>query len=78
MPLILSLSRDGVRFDQHFILGDTHYPQRRPGRWKGGDYGYPHTFLHEGQFYVIVSRQKEAVEVMRFPLADLPPASSPQ
>ena len=31
-PLVLSLSRDGVRFDQHFILGDTHYERRRPGR----------------------------------------------
>lgn len=70
-PLVLSLSRDGVSFDQHFILGDTHYEQRREGRWKGGEYGYPHSIIHDGYLYVIVSRQKEAIEVLRVALADL-------
>jgi hypothetical protein len=70
-PLVLSLARDGINFKQHFILGDTHYTQRQPGRWKGGEYGYPHTLIHEGYFYVIVSRQKEGVEVMRVALKDL-------
>lgn len=70
-PLVLSLSRDGVRFDHHFILGDTHYEQRQKGRWKGGEYGYPHSIVHEGRLYVIVSRQKEAVEVLRVALTEL-------
>jgi len=70
-PLVLSLSEDGVRFDRHFILGDDHYEMRREGLHKGGDYGYPHTMLHEGRLYVIVSRRKEAVEVLRTPLAAL-------
>jgi hypothetical protein len=70
-PLALSLSRDGVRFDRHFILGDTHYEMRRQGRWKGGEYGYPHSIIHDGRLYVIVSRQKEAVEVLRVALSDL-------
>lgn len=68
-PLVLSLSRDGVTFDKHFILGETHYQQRKPGAAKGGEYGYPHTLIHDGYLYVIVSRQKEAVEVLRVALS---------
>lgn len=70
-PLVLSLSRDGVHFDRHFILGETRYERRRAGESKGGEYGYPHTLIHAGGLYVIVSRQKEAVEVLRVALADL-------
>lgn len=70
-PLALSLSRDGVTFDRHFILGDTPYKQRRQGRWKGGEYGYPHTLVRDGFLHVIVSRQKEAVEVLRVALSEL-------
>jgi hypothetical protein len=71
LPLALSLSKDGVNFDQHFILGETRYEKRRPGAAKGGEYGYPHTLIHEGRIYCIVSRQKEAVEVLRVALDEL-------
>lgn len=71
-PLALSLSRDGIHFNRHFILGDTKYPKRRPGTHKGGEYGYPHTLIHDGHLCVIVSRQKEAVEVLRVALSALP------
>ena len=70
-PLVLSLSQDGVHFDKHVILGEDSYEQRCPGRWKGGEYGYPHTLIHEGSLYTIVSRQKEAVQVLRVALSDL-------
>jgi len=70
-PLMLSLSEDGVRFDRHFILADERYEMKRDGMHKGGQYGYPHTMVHEGCLYVIVSRRKEAVEVLRTPLAAL-------
>lgn len=70
-PLVLSLSRDGVRFGEHYILGEEHYAQRRPGQAKGGEYGYPNSMVHAGWLYVIVSRQKEAVQVLRVPLASL-------
>lgn len=73
IPLVLSTSRDGLRFDRHFILGDTPYQRRFAGKYKGGHYGYPHTLVHDGSLYVIVSRQKEAVQVLRVPLADLAP-----
>lgn len=72
-PLVLSLSEDGVRFDRHAILADakTPYVQQAAGLHKGGAYGYPHTLLHGGALHVIVSRQKEAVEVLRVSLADI-------
>jgi len=70
-PLVLSLSRDGVHFNQHFILGEMHYEQRRPGKAKGGEYGYPHSIIHDGRLCVIVSRRKEAVEVLRVALSEL-------
>ena len=72
---MLSLSTDGVRFDRHFVLADasTHYARRQDGIAKGGDYGYPHTLIHDGALHVIVSRRKEAVEVLRVPLAALAP-----
>lgn len=71
-PLVLSLSGDGSDFDRHFILADaaTPYAQRAAGMHKGGDYGYPHTLVHDGWLHVIVSRRKEAVEVMRVRVAD--------
>jgi hypothetical protein len=73
MPLVLSLSEYGAKFDRHFILGDSAYEMRRPGKYKGGQYGYPHTLVHEGKLHAIVSRQKEAVQVLRVetPLAEL-------
>jgi hypothetical protein len=72
-PLVLSLSADGVHFDRHVILADdtTLYERRAPGLHKGGAYGYPHTLIHAGALHVIVSRCKEAVEVLRVPTAAL-------
>ncbi len=67
-PLILSISEDGHIFDRHFRIADEPYVMRFPGRWKGGEYGYPHTMVRNGHLYVIVSRQKEAVEVIRLSL----------
>jgi hypothetical protein len=68
-PLVLSLSEDGTRFDRHFILTDEEYAQRRPGLHKGGLYGYPHTMVHDGYLYVIVSLRKEAVTILRVALS---------
>jgi hypothetical protein len=71
IPLVLSLSRDGLRFDRHYVLGEKHYQRRFEGHAKGGEYGYPHSVIHEGRLYVIVSRQKEAVEVLSVALTEL-------
>lgn len=70
-PLVLSLSKDGVHFDRHFILADSHYSLMKEGKWKGGQYGYPHSIIADGCLCVIVSRQKEAMEVLRVKLDDL-------
>jgi hypothetical protein len=44
---------------------------RHLGRYKNGEYSYPQTFNHDGYFDVIVSRQKEAMEVLRVKLDEL-------
>ncbi len=70
-PLVLAISRDGLSFDQQYIIADEPYQLKKEGLWKGGQYGYPHTFIYKDFFYVIISRQKEAVEVIRFSLKQL-------
>jgi len=67
-PLVLALSQDGVNFDRNIILGEEHYPMACPGRAKGGEYGYPNALFQDGWLHVIVSRQKEGVEVLRVKL----------
>jgi hypothetical protein len=70
-PLILSLSSDGRFFDKQYLIADQPYQLQKEGLWKGGQYGYPHTIIHKGYMYVIISRQKEAIEVIRFRLRQL-------
>ena len=70
-PLVLSVSEDGVRFCRGLILADDQYEMRREGMHKGGQFGYPHTMVHQGWMYVIISRRKEAVEVLRTPISAL-------
>ena len=70
-PLILSLSKDGKLFNDDFIIADEPYALKKEGLWKGGQYGYPHTIIQGGYLYIIVSRQKEAVELLRVKLKDL-------
>ena len=70
-PLVLSVSENGTDFHRHFLLGDDRYERRRPGRWKDGQFGYPHTMVQDGNLCVIVSRRKEAVQVLRVALNDL-------
>jgi BNR repeat-like domain len=64
-PLILSLSSTGKDFDRHYIIADEEYQLKKEGLWKGGQYGYPYTFTRDGYLYVIISRQKEAIEAIR-------------
>lgn len=70
-PLILSVSADGKVFDKHYIIADETYTLKKEGLWKGGQYGYPYTFIRNGYMYVIISRQKEAIETIRFKLNQL-------
>jgi hypothetical protein len=70
-PLVLSISEDGVRFDKHFILGNTRFEKRFEGRHKGGVYGYPHSMIREGYLYVVFSIWKEGLAVIRTAIAEL-------
>ncbi|UOE46901.1 exo-alpha-sialidase [Mucilaginibacter sp. SMC90] len=70
-PLVLSLSKDGKSFDKNYIITNELYHLKKEGLWKGGQYGYPHTIIYKGYMYVIISRQKEAIETLRFSLRQL-------
>ncbi len=70
-PLVLAISNDGKKFDKQYIIADEIYTLKKAGLWKGGQYGYPHTMIWKGYMYVIISRQKEAIEVIRFKLNQL-------
>jgi len=70
-PLVLALSSDGKSFNQQYIIADELYHLKKAGLWKGGQYGYPHTMIWKGYMYIIISRQKEAIEVIRFKLNQL-------
>lgn len=62
-PLNLHLSKDGVNFDQSYILRDEPYSIRYRGLYKGGAYAYPHSIVVDNRLYVIYSKCKEAIEV---------------
>jgi len=70
-PLVLSLSEDGKMFGKNYILADEPYKLKKAGLWKGGQYGYPHTMIYNGYLYVIISRQKESIEIIRTDLNNL-------
>ena len=70
-PLVLSLAKNGTDFNQHYILADSPFTQAAEGMHKAGDYGYPHTLVHGDRLFVIVSRKKEAVELISIPLGEL-------
>jgi len=70
-PLVLSISADGSSFTDHYIIADQPYERRSEGRYKEGQYGYPSTFIRDGMMYIIVSRQKEGIEVIRFNMDQL-------
>lgn len=70
-PLVISTSTNGVDFNKSYIIADKVYQMKKPGKSKGGQYGYPTTVIYRGKVYVIVSREKEAVEVIRFDISQL-------
>ncbi|MBL8047277.1 MAG: exo-alpha-sialidase [Chthonomonas sp.] len=70
-PLVFSTSRDGFRFDRHWVVSDEPHRINWPGKHKSGDYSYPNVLIRDGRAYVIVARQKEDIEVLSFALSDL-------
>ncbi len=70
-PLVLSLSADGRYFTKSYIIADEAYPHPAYGSWKGNEYGYPNTVIYNGDMYIIISRKKEAIQLIRFSLQQL-------
>lgn len=70
-PLVLALSGDGKNFNQQYIIANSLYKLKQEGLWKGGQYGYPYTIIRDQYMYVIISRQKESIEILRFKLDQL-------
>ncbi|MDF2814383.1 MAG: hypothetical protein K0Q81_583 [Paenibacillus sp.] len=70
-PLVLSLSLDGMLFNRHFILKNEPCERLFQGMYKGGDYGYPHTLVHDGYLHVIYSVCKESIHALRVPIETL-------
>ncbi|WP_114791310.1 exo-alpha-sialidase [Niabella yanshanensis] len=76
-PLVLSISDDGFNFNENYIIADDFYQiQYSAGRAKGGQFGYPYSFIKDDTMYVIASRRKEKVEIIRFALSELDSAVS--
>ena len=73
MPLAVTLSDDGRRFDRSFLLrgqGDLQ-PLRFEGQYKRPGYHYPKSVVWNGHLYVGYATNKEDVQVTRVPLDSL-------
>lgn len=71
-PMILSVSSDGINWNEQYMLGNLPHTQNMPGMYKGGIYGYPNCFVGEdGYFHAIYSLHKEDIEILRFKLSEI-------
>lgn len=69
-PLVLALSDDGFNFNQNYIIAADYYTKKyTAGRYKTGQFGYPYSMVHDGYLYIVVSRMKEKLEIIRVSLA---------
>ena len=69
--LALYLSKDGMRFDTHYLLENRQFKGRYPGLDKNGVYGYPTALVRDGNLYVTFSINKEMIAVTSVSLSDL-------
>jgi len=67
--LAVSLSDDGLEFNQTTVLRFVAPPRRYEGKAKGLGYAYPHSVVVGKYLWVIYSVNKEDIEVARIPLA---------
>jgi len=70
-PLVLALSRDGVVFDRHYVLGNLGRTKSRLAGRSIGTYGYPSCDVADGQMYIVFSRSKEDIHFCRLDLKSL-------
>ncbi|WP_370335267.1 sialidase family protein [Parvularcula marina] len=73
LPLVLTLSEDGVLFDQAFLLRSREDlpPQRYEGKYKREGYSYPKSLVQDGWLYVAYATNKEDIEITRVPISSL-------
>ncbi|MCV9385921.1 exo-alpha-sialidase [Reichenbachiella ulvae] len=74
IPLVISLSQDGILFDKAFVLrkgGADLQALRTEGKAKRPGYHYPKSMIFEGYLYVSYATNKEDVEFTRIPLSKL-------
>ncbi len=69
--LVLSTSSDDKVFGRHWLIADEPYDIQQHGQYKLGEYSYPHVTVIDGMMYILVSREKEAIEVIWLDLAQL-------
>lgn len=68
-PLVISLSRDGRRFDWAAATRSDAPPIRHPGLHKGPGFQYPSAVVADGALWAIYSVGKEDVAASRVPLS---------
>ncbi|HVT74705.1 MAG TPA: sialidase family protein [Lacunisphaera sp.] len=71
-PLVVTISRDGTRFDRAWLLragGAGLAPMRFPGRFKRPGYHYPKSAVWHDRLVVAYTANKEDVELTSVPLA---------
>jgi hypothetical protein len=74
VPLVISLSKDGLMFDKAFVLregGSGLQSLRYAGKAKSAGYSYPKSTIWNDYLYVSYATNKEDVEFTRVPLTSL-------
>lgn len=73
IPLALTLSADGRRFDRAFLVRGAAdlQPLRYAGEFKRPGYDYPKSTIFGDHLYIAYATNKEDVELTRIPLASL-------
>mgnify|MGYP001129018532 CR=1 FL=1 len=70
-PLVLSISKDGIEYNKHFIIQDQLFSKKFQGIAKGGIAAYPYAVQKDHYIYIIYSVQKERIMVTRVRIEDV-------
>ncbi|MFH0963911.1 MAG: exo-alpha-sialidase [Planctomycetota bacterium] len=76
IPLMISVSDDGCKFDRQFVLIDEPAEISFPGALKAHGHQYPATFVEENRLVVAYSVNKEHMEVLSLDTRKIPPRES--
>ena len=70
-PLAVSLSEDGLTFDETALIRNDALPVRFDGRWKDTGFQYPSSTVVGDSLCVMYSVNKEDIQMTRIPLSEL-------